>query len=184
MAAALPFILAAGATIGAISSIQQGKAAKSAGDYNATINEQNAQLATEQSQRDAVQVDRANYLRRGAIIAAGGASGTTQAGSVLDVLADAGAQGELEKQNVLYGGKLAARGYKNTAALDRAQGKNALRSSYFKAGSELLTGGALAADMAGRGRGGDLGGGSSGSDYFGPTAQNENVFGNPFKRTR
>jgi hypothetical protein len=150
MTAALPYIMGAGAVMSAISSIQQGKAAKSAGDYNAQINEQNSQLALEQSQRDAAQVGRANYLRRGALIAAGGASGTKQEGSVLDILADVGAQGELEKQNVLYGGQLASRGYLNTASLDRAQGKNARTSSYYKAGSELLTGGAMAGEMYGR----------------------------------
>lgn len=183
MAMALPIIMAVGTAMSVMSSIQQGKAANASAKYNATINEQNSQLALEQSQRDVAQVDRANYLRKGAIIAAGGASGSTQSGSVLDILGDVGAQGELERQNVAYGGELASRGYKNTAALDRAQGKNALRSSYFKAGGELLMGGAQAYDMAGRVNqgGGDSKTGSA--DYFAPAPQNENVFGNPFKRT-
>jgi hypothetical protein len=66
-------------------------------------------------------------------------------GSVLDVLGDTAAQGELEKQNILYQGEQRARGFNNTAALDTFSGKQAQRSSYMKAGSELLSGGANAA---------------------------------------
>ena len=81
-------------------------------------------------------------MRLGAVRAAQGHSGGTgDAGSVLDIIGDSAAQSELEKQNILYRGELKARGYTNTATLDTISGQNAVTSSYYKAGSELLSGG-------------------------------------------
>lgn len=145
MAAAVPFIIGASAVVSAIGAIQQGKAAKDAANYNAAIAEQNAAISRSNAAAEAGQIDRENYLRLGAIRAAQGhTGGVSGEGSVLDVLGDVAAQGELEKQQALYQGELAARGYSNTAALDRFSGKAAQRASYFKAGSELLAGGAQA----------------------------------------
>lgn len=143
MAVAIPFIIAASAAVSAYGAIRQGQAAKAAGVYNATVNEQNAQISRQEAKDLSRQQDRENYLRLGAVRAnqgkAGGAAGE---GSVLDVLADVAGQGELEKQNILYRGELKARGYTNTAALDAFGGKNAQTASYLKAGGELLGGGA------------------------------------------
>lgn len=145
MAQALPFLQVAGAIFSAVSALRQGQAAKSAADYNAQINQQNAALAQQEAADQARQQDRENYLRLGAIRAAQGKSGgVADEGSVLDVLGDAAAQGELEKQNILYRGTLRARGFSNTAALDTYGGGNAVTASYWKAGSELLSGGANA----------------------------------------
>lgn len=143
MAAAVPFLMIASAAMSAVSAMQQGQAAKSAANYNAQINLQNATITRQQAAQQAAQQDRENYLRLGAIRAAQGATGGRgDAGSVLDVLADAASQGELERQNILYQGELAARGYTNTAQLDTFSGANAARSGYLKAGSELLAGAA------------------------------------------
>ena len=142
MAQAVPFITAASAIFSAVGALQQGRAASQAAAYNAQINEQNAAIAQQQAAAQAQQQSRENYLRLGAIRAAQGtAGGTGDAGSVLDVLADAGAQGELERQNILYQGDLQARAYRNTAALDVYAGSRQQTASYLKAGSELLTGG-------------------------------------------
>jgi hypothetical protein len=146
MAPAIPYIMAASAAVSAIGAIQQGKAQKAAADYNAAISIQNAQIARADAAAMAQQQDRENYLRLGAIRAAQGKSGgVANEGSVLDVLGDTAAQGELEKQNILYQGEQRARGFTNTAALDTFSGKQAQRSSYMKAGSELLGGAANAA---------------------------------------
>lgn len=143
MAAAIPFIIAASAAVSAISAIRQGQAAKASADYNATINTQNAQISRQEAIDQARQQDRENYLRLGAIRAGQGHSGGTgDAGSVLDVLGDTAAQGELERQNIIYRGELKARGFTNTASLDTASGENAQSASYMKAGSELLGGAA------------------------------------------
>lgn len=145
MAAAIPFIQAAGAVISAIGALRQGEAASNAAQYNATISDQNAQIARQSAADQAAQADRETYLRLGAIRAAQGASGGAAGeGSVLDVIGDVAAQSELEKQHIIYRGELAARGHTNTASLDRYSGESTRSASYLKAGSELLSGGAKA----------------------------------------
>lgn len=141
MAAAVPFIMVAAAAVSAYSAVQQGKAAKAADIYNATINKQNADLSREEAQAQARQADREMYLRLGAIRAVQGKSGgVANEGSVLDVIGDVAAQSELQKQNIIYEGELKARGFNNTATLDTFSGKTAQTNSYYKAGSELLGG--------------------------------------------
>ena len=140
-AAFLPIMQAAGTALSVFGQLQSGKASKQAAEFNEKINRQNAELALVEA-RDAARIqDRQNYLLRGSIVAAQGASGGAQSGSVLDVIADAAAQGELEKQMILYRGQLKARGYTNTANLDEMSGDAAQTGSYLRAGAELLSGG-------------------------------------------
>ena len=144
MAVAIPFLMMASAAVAAYGAIQQGQAAKAAGKFNEAVNAQNAEIARTNARVQAGQVQRENALRLGAIRAAAGASGGTQEGSVLDVIADVGRQGELDRQYVIYQGEAQARGYTNTASLDRMGAKAASNASYYKAGSELLGGAASA----------------------------------------
>jgi hypothetical protein len=139
MAAAVPFMMIAGGAMSAVSAIQQGKAAKAAAQFNATVNDQNAQIAREQAVQETRQFDREQYMRIGAIKAAQGKSGGAQAGSVLDILADTATQGEIQRQDIAYQGELRARGFQNTATLDRFEGKQAEKQGYLRAGSELLS---------------------------------------------
>lgn len=140
MAGALQII---GTAVSVIGALQQGQAARSAAQYNAQVAAQNADIARSEAQMQAQQSARENYLRLGAIRAAQGhAGGTGSSGSVLDVLADTAAQGELEKQNILYSGELKARGYQNTASLDEFSARSASTGSYLRAGTELLSGAA------------------------------------------
>lgn len=146
-AAAIPYIMAAATAVQVVSSIQQGKAAKAAGDYNATVARQNAQMEREQTALATAQADREGRLRLGAIRAAQGASGGAAGeGSVIDVLGDVAAQNELERQNIAYRGESKARGYEGTARLEKAMGRTAVTSSYLKAGKELLSGSAATYD--------------------------------------
>ena len=147
MAMAAPFVMAAGAAVSAISAIQQGKAAKAAAKFNAKVAEQNAAIALEDADYQARVKDRETYLRLGAIRAAQGhAGGAAGEGSVLDILSEAAAMGEEEKQRILYAGQLRARGFENTAELEEFSGKTAMTGAYLKAGSELLSGGFKAYD--------------------------------------
>jgi len=141
MTAAIPWIMAASTAVSAYGAYQQGQAANAAAQYNAQINTQNAQIASQDAALQAQQQDRQNRLRLGSITAAQGASGFTGSGSVFDVLGDVAAQGELQKQNILYKGALNARGYTNTAALDVMQGQQAKTAGALKAGTNLLSGG-------------------------------------------
>lgn len=141
MAPAIPFIVAAAAVVGAGAAIQQGETAKAAANYNVKVNQQNAQIAKQQAEDLAVQRDRETFMRLGSIRAAQGKSGGSGSeGSVLDVLGDAAAQSELEKQYIIYRGKLGERQFNNTAGLDAFAGERAQTAGYMKAGSELLYG--------------------------------------------
>lgn len=142
MAAALPFFQIAGTVMSVFGALQQGSAASNAASYNARVAQQNAKIARDQASMQAQQADRENYLRLGSLRANAGASGgDVGQGSVLDVIGDVAAQGELEKQNILYRGELAARGYGNTAALDTYSSETSRTGGYLRAGSELLAGG-------------------------------------------
>lgn len=141
MAVAIPFIMMAGAAMSAVNALQQGKAAKAAADFNANIQRQNAEIAHEQTIQQVRQHDREQIMRIGAIRAAQGKSGgAANEGSVLDILADTAAQGEIQRQDIVYRGALAERGYQNTATLDEIGGEQALTQSRLAAGSELLQG--------------------------------------------
>ena len=137
----IPYIVAAGAAVSAYGAYQQGQAAKKSADFNAEVAQQNAELAVRDARMRATQSEREKTLRLGAIRASAGASGgSTGEGSVLDVLGDVAAQSELEKQDILYRGEAAKRGYTNTATLDKFQGSYASQAGYLRAGSELLGG--------------------------------------------
>ena len=141
-AAAIPYIMAAGAAVSAVSAIQQGQSAKATAKYNAAMAEQNAALAKQDTQVALQQKQRETYLRLGAIRAAQGkGGGAADEGSVLDILGDVASQGELERQRIAMGGAIRERDFTASANLDRSRGKSAETQSYLSAGSELLSGG-------------------------------------------
>lgn len=141
MAAVLPFATAAAAVVSTLGTISQARAASSASKYNAALNEQNARIANEQAASAAEQQRISNYRKLGSIRAGYGASGVTNDGSPMDVLADSFTQGEYDVQNIIYQGKLRAAGYQNNASLDRADAKNSMKSGYINAASTALLGG-------------------------------------------
>jgi hypothetical protein len=151
MAAAIPILTVVSGVVSAMSALRQGEISSAASTYNATISTENAAIARQNAADQAKQAERERYLRFGAIKAAQGHSGGDAGqGSVLDVLGDVAAQSELQKQDILYRGELAARGYTNTANLDRASASNQESSGWMKAGTELLSGAAGAYSLNNR----------------------------------
>ncbi len=134
----------AGTTMSVVGALKQGQAQSDALNFNAQMGGQNAVVARQQAAADEARQRRENLLRAGNLRAGYGASGVTLDGSPLDVLEMAATTGELDAQNIRYKGSLRAIGYENSAALDTAGASNALTSSYYRAGSELLSGGAKA----------------------------------------
>lgn len=146
----VPVLLVVGAAVSAYGAIQQGQATKKAAQFNATVANQNAEAARAQARAQQAQEQRTTFLRLGAIRAQAGASGGTE-GSALDVLGDVAAQGEIQRQQIGFRGELEARGFKNTAALDLFQGKNAAKVANISAAGTVIS----AADgLAGGGFGG------------------------------
>lgn len=136
----MAWITIAGAVISAISAYQQGQAGKAAANYNAVVAEQNANASRQQAAMQATQIERDKALRLGSIRAAQAASGGTMAGSALDVIGDTASQYELQRQDAIYRGELQARGYMNTAQLDRANASASARRGTMAAGASLLQG--------------------------------------------
>jgi len=149
MAAAMAGGMMAGSTIQAVGAIAQGNAAKAAHLYNASLREQEAQVALQQASVDAWRVGQKGKQAHGSYIANTGASG----GSVedaMDALRMGISNAKLDEETVKYHGQLAATGLRNSAALERQAGEVALQQGWFSAASSLLTGaGRAAATYAG-----------------------------------
>lgn len=142
----IPLLFAATAA-SAGASIMQGQAQKQAADFNARVAEQNAVIARQQGQADAERHDRMTRLRRGAAVASAGGSGVTL-DSFDDLLADSAMQEELDRLTIIHNADLAARGFTNTATLDRAAGRQAVIGGYTSAAGALLSGGSKIASRS------------------------------------
>jgi len=145
----------AGTLISAAGAIQQGNAAKAAGDFNAAVANNNATLARQSAEENARRQERSGRKRQGLIRAQSGASG---AGQALDVLADSAAEEELSRLTTLHQGDIEAIGFQNTANLERFRGKAAKRAGQFKAASQILS---LGYDFAGGGSSASMSGPNS-----------------------
>lgn len=141
----IPYLAYAAAAVSAYSAIRQGQAGKATASYNAAIQEQNAARAKQQAGIQAEQSQRETYLRLGTIKAnAAKNGGTSDQGSVLDVLGDSAAQGELQRQSIIRAGDYRAQDSTNTALLDTYQGQNAETAGYTSAASSLIGAGSTA----------------------------------------
>jgi len=142
MAAALPFLQIAGTAMAVIGTLQQGQQASAAAGYNAAVARNNAAASQQQAAANAASQERKARLQIGAMRAGYGASGINLEGSPMDVIESSASLAELDRQNILYGGAIKSQGYESTAGLELMRGENAVTSSYFGAGSALLSGGA------------------------------------------
>lgn len=149
--AALPIIAAAASAIGTVVSvfgaISQGQQAADAARYDAQVAERNAVIARQQAAADAQAQQRDARRRIGAARAAYGSAGVDLEGSPLDALEESAANAELDRQNILYRGRLREIGYTDQAASSRVAGSQAESAGYMRAGSALLSGGARTASM-------------------------------------
>jgi hypothetical protein len=116
--------------------------AQSAGlKYNAQIQETNAANARSQADAQADMAGR-DAERRAADAKAAFAAGGVDVGqgSPLDVLSDVTKEGELNRQLILYRGKIGADSAAAQAGLDRGMASSALTTGAIGAGSTLLGG--------------------------------------------
>lgn len=153
------------AGVAAAGSIMQGEAANDAAKYNAAISEQNAQLAEryaedalakgeKDAQRQRVRTGQVAGEQRAALGAAGY---DLSVGTPLDILSDTAAAGEIDVQNIIYNSQLDAVSkradgvnFRNSATMQRAEGKQARNAGYFDAATTLI-GGASKSGMFGKG---------------------------------
>lgn len=148
LAAAGVTLAAVGTAVAVYGTVQQGNAAKDAAEHNSQLAAQQALIAQQQAEQDAQMQQRQARQRIGAASAAYGASGVSGDGSPLDVLSTSASQAELDRQNILYKGKLKSLGYQDQSQLDTAAAGNAQSGADLKAGSQLLTGASNTASKA------------------------------------
>lgn len=134
-------LLVAGTAVSAVGQLASASAAKNASNFNAQVASNNAIAARQTAAANAARESRLSRKRLGALRANIGASGITLAGTPLDLLEDSAAEEELNRLSIIQGGETQARGFENTASLDRAAASNAQTAGFFGAGSELLLGG-------------------------------------------
>ena len=102
---------------------KQNEANKEAGQYNAAINMQNAELARQQGLVQAENQARDAKRTVGSMVANYGASGVqTDVGSPLDVLADSARSAALDNLTIKYNAEMKARSYEQQAQLDMMGG--------------------------------------------------------------
>lgn len=128
------------AVIGAVSAVSQARQQQAASKYNEKVANQQATVANQVAESNAERQKRSAAKKIGSMEAAYAASGVSQEGSVIDVLEESSRNAELDRLNILHGGKLQALGYQNTAALNKAQGKNAMSAGYMSAAGTLIGG--------------------------------------------
>lgn len=130
----------------AYSAVQAGDAQKASYDYNAKIQQAQADIAKQQADAQA-QTDAQNARRhQGEIAASFAAAGVDpNAGTPLEVASDQAASDELTRQTTLYKGKIAAWGNQAQAGIDVFEGDQAAAAGESRAFSTILSGGAKAA---------------------------------------
>lgn len=131
---------------------QQAEAQAQAAEYNAQVQERNAASADQQGQMELQQRDRNNRRALATIRAAYGSNGLDGAfGSPLDVITDTAYEQARDENSVYQSATVRGIGYRDQAALDRAEASNdraagdtAAASAIFGgisgAGSSLLKG--------------------------------------------
>lgn len=178
----LATILTIGSTVlGAAGAVQQGMAAQQSAKYNAQVADMNAQLSDRRA-KDALERGKLDEQKsrqkaaqiKGQQVAAMAANGVDlNFGSPLDTLVDTAVMGELDALTIRsntyresYDYQVDATNKRASAALSRAQGKNALTAGYLNAGGTLLTGGAKAYQNYQTSKIGSIGGGTgTGGNY-------------------
>lgn len=147
MAAALPYLAAAGSVLSAVGSIQQGKAMERAAKFEADQLDQNAKQARAASQRDAMEQRRRAEFAQSRALAVAAASGAGALDpTVVDLIGDLGAEGDLNARTALYAGEERGKGMEAQASARRYEGSQARRAANMKAFSTILS---SAGSMAG-----------------------------------
>lgn len=131
----------AGVAMTAVGSIQQGRAAKKQGEYNAQVSENNAVRARNRGTEKENQYRAKTALLKKQQEAHFGASGVDlNSGSPADILAETDKFGEIDALNIRQNTTDEVDGYLSDADFSRLQGSNAQSAGNIGAFSSLLDG--------------------------------------------
>jgi len=121
----------------------------------ATTADKNAELAAHEANYNAYRQSLASNQKIGSMEADYGASGVTaDSGSVLEIIRQAHTNAELDRQSILYGGKIKQAEYEQRALAARTGAKNTKDSVGINMASALFNGGSRAAMNYGGGSNG------------------------------
>jgi hypothetical protein len=128
-----------GTGLSAISSINQGKSAAAAANYNAAVKEDQAKTEGQQAAARATEYATRTRQKEAGVRAGAVTSGLGVDGSVNDILTAVNEQGTLDQLTALYDGNLRAKGLRMGAALDRAEAKGAKKAGLIGALSTITS---------------------------------------------
>lgn len=135
--------------VSAIGAVTQANAAADASDYNAAVNERNAQIAKNKGVAEEAAKRRETRRVLGKSRAAIGASGLQAVGTPLAVLEETAAMGELDALTIRDNANKNQESYKMDANLDRMRAKAERQKGMFGAAGALLGGVGTAIRLAG-----------------------------------
>jgi hypothetical protein len=157
-------LVAGSSLLSAQSAVQQGAAARAAGQFNANMAERNAKISEQQAEQikrssefdinrfrdnfDDLQATAAQAFRYNGFVATGG----TPLQVLLDNSREADTEIALRRYNASIGEQQAlesATEQRLQGRLDRMMGRSAQKASYYQAAGSLLSGGAKIAGMGG-----------------------------------
>lgn len=140
-------LLAAGA-VSAVGSVVEGVQANQTAKANAKIDEANAHQTGALGAQQEAAIRRDNRRQVGEAIAAFGGNGITMSGSAKDYTLAQQVELEMKALDARYQSSEQARAYRNSAKMERFQGKQAMTAGIIGAASKLLSAGGQY--MAGR----------------------------------
>lgn len=106
--------------------------------YNATLAQQNAQIALDQAAEEETRFRRQAQRQQGTFLAVSAASGLRFSGSVQDAYDDLAISQELDALTIRYRGAMTARGYNIEAKGHKMAARNALIGGTINVGASLL----------------------------------------------
>lgn len=132
---------AIGTVVSVAGTIAAGAQQKARFEYEAKVQEQQADEAMAASQRDAAARYREGALiasqQRAGIAAGGGSLGDA---GVIDLMGDTREQVGLAAQTEIYKGDMQAKGYNDAAAISRIDARNSMTNAWLTAGGQLFSG--------------------------------------------
>ena len=128
-----------GGLVEGIGGIFDARSQKSAGEYNATIYEQQAKATRESQALLEVQKRKIIKSQIGSQISGYAASGVKYSGSPVQVALDSLTNANLDIAIDKYNSEVKARGFQSEAEMSRYEGRQKASSSYVRAGKSLLT---------------------------------------------
>lgn len=164
LAAALPYIAAAGTVISTVSTMraqrEAGAAQNESAKFAADQYEDNAKAQRATAQRRAIESRRQGRIAASRAQAVGAASGSAGSVDVVNRIADLEGQGEYAALVDMFNGEQASRGLETQASVTRYGGKQAETAGKKAATGTLISGVANLASKYGSGLAANSGGGS------------------------